>query len=111
MGKVVPIQTIVESADKRIFKLKRSQKFCAHKLIEIDVHEREIRCRKCDAKIDSFDWLVSQAQQQVNVAMDADILTKDVASLNEQKSRLLKDLSKMKTELKNLLEAKKRLSS
>lgn len=111
MGKVVPIQSIAEPSDKRIFKLNRPKKFCAHKLIEVDVDEREIRCRKCQAKIDSFDWIVWQAQNNVNVNMEADMLIKQVASLTEQKERLQRDLSKLKSELKYLVDAKKRLSS
>jgi hypothetical protein len=106
MGKVVPIQSIAEPSDKRIFKLNRPKKFCAHKLIEVDVDEREIRCRKCQAKIDSFDWIVWQAQNN-----ETDMLTKEIVSLTEQKERLQRDLSKLKSELKYLVDAKKRLSS
>lgn len=42
--------------------------FCRHSLVTVGEKDREVRCRACGAIVDPFDWMLSVAKKETQLA-------------------------------------------
>jgi hypothetical protein len=78
--------------------------FCDHASLLIDGHCREIRCAKCNAALDPFDYLYTSGAQIQSAWRDYKFVRTRIDELNVS-------VDKLRTEEKRLKAAVKRLQS
>ena len=73
----------------------RAPGFCSHEAVILDAHERSVRCAKCDAALDAFSYLLSNArtiqrawQNHAHVQRLAREASERVHELKKQETRL-----------------------
>lgn len=86
---------VVSSRDKKVY-------YCEHPSLIIDVHERSIRCARCDASLDPFDYLASTGQQIQRMWADYKSVRSRINDFNESIARLQKEEKRMKALVKRL---------
>lgn len=86
---------LVSSRSKQIF-------YCDHPSLIIDVHERSIRCAKCDAALDAFDYLASTGQQIQCAWADYKAVRNRINDFNESIARLQREEKRLKALVKRL---------
>lgn len=42
--------------------------FCHHPLVRVNEKDREVRCRACGAAVDPFEWMLSVAKKETQLA-------------------------------------------
>lgn len=69
---------------------------CDHRSLQIDVHERSIRCDACGAVLDPFSYLVKNGQSLQMAWQDYRAVRERVKSLNESIERLVREEKRLK---------------
>lgn len=75
---------------------------CEHPSLIIDVHERSIRCAKCDAALDPFDYLARSGQQIQRAWADYKSVRSRISDFNESIVRLQREEKRLKALVKRL---------
>lgn len=58
-----------EPRDLTNFLYQQSERpFCNHPLVRVNEKDREVRCRACGAAVDPFDWMLSVARKETQLA-------------------------------------------
>ena len=47
---------------------KADRPFCNHSMVSVNEKDREIRCRTCGALVEPFDWMLSVAKKETQLA-------------------------------------------
>lgn len=85
--------------DIRTFTIHKG-KFCTHKAVEVDVDEREVRCQRCNAVVDAFDYVLSLASEENTHFFNLDQLKKNIKSLQLEQERLEKNVRNLKARIR-----------
>ena len=75
---------------------------CDHASLIIDVHERSIRCAKCGASLDPFDYLAGTGQQIQRAWADYKSVRSRIQDFNESIARLQREEKRLKALVKRL---------
>ena len=86
---------LVSSRSKAIY-------HCEHASLIIDAHERSIRCAKCDAALDPFNYLASTAQHIQCAWRDYKSVRSRISDFNESITRLQREEKRLKALVKRL---------
>jgi len=87
----------LDIAKQNEYSIKRVKKHsCNHKLIEVDVEEKEIRCQSCNTIVDSFDFIYGLATETENHVSHKQMLEREIKELQERKFRLEKDVNNLR---------------
>ena len=86
---------LVSSRSKQIY-------YCDHPSLIIDVHERSIRCAKCDAALDPFDYLERSGNQIQRAWDDYKAVRRRISDFNESIARLQREEKRLKALVKRL---------
>lgn len=73
---------------------------CGHNALVIDSHERSIRCAKCDAVLDPFDYLASCGRNIQLAWRDYKYMRDEIRKLNESVGRLKREERRLKASIK-----------
>lgn len=66
-----------DPATKINFLLEKDGDFCLHPGFTINEHDRQVKCKKCDAVIDPFELLMQIAKRETHLANDVSMLRKE----------------------------------
>ncbi|MEB6390650.1 hypothetical protein [Kluyvera ascorbata] len=56
---------------------KADRPFCHHPLVRVNEKDREVRCRTCGAAVEPFDWMLSVAKGETQLADNVKALRKE----------------------------------
>lgn len=79
-----------------------AQQYCRHPSIVIDVHDRSIRCSKCDAALEAFDYLTQNGAEIQRAWADHKAMQRRVGELNESVVKLLREEKRLKALVRRL---------
>jgi hypothetical protein len=73
---------------------------CNHPALAIDTHERAIRCAKCDAVLDPFDYLANCGRSIQMAWRDYKYTRAEITRLNESVDRLKREEKRLKASIR-----------
>jgi|SRR5690348_14446423 len=73
---------------------------CRHGQLEIDVHERSIRCAECGATLDAFDYLAVQGGELNFMWQRYREVKQSIHRLNESVDRLTREEKRLKASIR-----------
>lgn len=73
---------------------------CSHGQLEIDQHERTIRCADCGAMLDAFNYLVNQGQELRFMWQRYREVKQRITALNESVDRLAREEKRLKASIR-----------
>ncbi|WP_342656828.1 hypothetical protein GKC68_10580 [Pantoea sp. RSPAM1] len=62
---------------------------CFHRAVSVNEHERQVRCRRCDSVLDPFDYLLSIARREVQLADTVDYLRREEKQRRQNIEKLI----------------------
>ena len=77
---------------------------CSHQSLEIDTHERTIRCSKCGAVLDPFNYLATNGRAIKLAWQDHDAVRRRVGEMRESIERLAREEKRLKAAVKRARE-------
>ena len=77
---------------------------CSHGRLEIDTHERAIRCAECGAALDAFDYLTRQGQELNFMWVQYRHVKQRIKALNESVDRLAREEKRLKASIRRAKE-------
>lgn len=80
----------------------RLRGFCSHPSIVIDPHERSIRCAKCDASLDAFDYLHQNGLHIQSAWRDFKFVRDRISEMNQSVDRLKREEKRLRALVKRL---------
>lgn len=63
--------------------------FCRHSAIQVNEKERAVRCRNCGAVVDPFEWMLSVAKQETQLADNVKALRREEAQRRQNIEKLI----------------------
>ncbi|HBR2022932.1 TPA: hypothetical protein L9M76_000622 [Klebsiella variicola] len=67
-----------EPRDMTNFLYEQSERpLCRHPAVSVNEKERQVRCRTCGAAVDPFDWMLSLAKKETQLADNVKALRKE----------------------------------
>lgn len=77
---------------------------CSHPSLEIDTHERSIRCTKCGAMLDPFDYLAKNGLSIQEAWRNHDLMRRRIREMHESIERLTKEEKRLKAAIRRAKE-------
>jgi len=82
-------ENVISLTDRPMWYVKeKADKYCVHKLIEVDQDERQIRCRTCNAIVDPIDYIVSLATEEKNYFSHIRFLKEEIQRLLRKRATI-----------------------
>jgi len=85
----------------RSIEKKREEKWCAHRLVTVDEHQRIVYCRECNAVIDPFNYILGWALDQNRYEMEVEYKKRELTDLFNKVAELKKTVSYLKRKEKD----------
>ena len=63
--------------------------FCHHSLVRVNEKDREVRCRACGAVVDPFDWMLSVARKETQLADNVKALRQEEKERRQNIEKLI----------------------
>lgn len=73
---------------------------CEHRSLQIDLHERTVRCDACGAMLDPFNYLARNGQSLQMAWRDYRSVRNRIKALNESIERLVREEKRLKAAVK-----------
>ncbi|ULU26613.1 hypothetical protein [Dyella terrae] len=73
---------------------------CNHRSLQIDTHERTVRCDACCAMLDPFDYIARNGQSLQMAWRDYRIVRDRIKALNESVERLAREEKRLKASIR-----------
>jgi len=70
---------------------------CSHKLIEVDIEDKLVRCQSCNSIVDPFDFITQLATTSENHISYEKYLKFEIDQLTNYKERLEKNINNLKS--------------
>lgn len=83
-------------------KEKNNKSYCSHLNVEVDVEERDLRCKNCNSRIDAFDYIVKWAHKEVDALYNLKRLETEIKQKQDiviELDRQIRNLKAKKTDL------------
>lgn len=75
---------------------------CNHPSLLIDTHDRSIRCAKCNAVLDAFNYLATNGASIQRAWAEARFVRSEIEKLNESVDRLKREEKRLKALVRRL---------
>lgn len=102
MAKVVDIKITQEI--KPSLPIKEPLRYCSHRRVQVDEHQRELTCQECEAVLDPFEFILSVAREERMHFWNKKEVQDSIKQLSEERERLQKDVNNLKSQKKRLAE-------
>jgi hypothetical protein len=76
--------------------------FCSHEYVKLDKDARILTCRKCNAFVDPFEFMLQVAYKERRLFWTKEELERKIKELSEEKERLQKEVNNLKAQKRNL---------